>query len=137
MIVGTFSPEIEVWNLDSENCEPVFVLGSFDESEKRKKLVKNFKKQPPIKESIPEDTHTDAVMSLSLNQFEREYLLSGSADKTVRVWDLEETQCKAVYSDLHCDKVQAVRWNRVNKQVFASGGYDGHLNLVDVRDPSK
>lgn len=35
MIVGTFSPEIEVWNLDSENCEPVFVLGSFDESEKR------------------------------------------------------------------------------------------------------
>lgn len=33
MIVGTFSPEIEIWNLDSENCEPVFVLGSFDESE--------------------------------------------------------------------------------------------------------
>lgn len=67
MIVGTFSPEIEVWNLDSENCEPVFVLGSFDESEKRKKLVKNFKKQAALKESIPEDTHTDAVMSLSLN----------------------------------------------------------------------
>jgi periodic tryptophan protein 1 len=64
-------------------------------------------------------------------------LLSGSADKTVRVWDLEEAQCKAVYSDLHNDKVQAVRWNKVNKQVFATGGYDGHLNLVDVRDPSK
>ena len=32
MIVGTFSPEIEIWNLDSENCEPVFVLGSYDES---------------------------------------------------------------------------------------------------------
>jgi hypothetical protein len=34
MIVGTFSPEIEIWNLDSENCEPVAVLGSFDESDK-------------------------------------------------------------------------------------------------------
>ena len=48
MIVGTFSPEIEVWNLDSENCEPVFVLGSFDESEKKKKLVKNFKKPTQV-----------------------------------------------------------------------------------------
>ncbi len=90
MIVGTFSPEIEIWNLDSENCEPVFVLGCFDESEKRKKVVKNFKKQSQVNEAIPENTHTDAVMSLSLNQFEKEYLLSGSADKTVRVWDLEE-----------------------------------------------
>ena len=76
-------------------------------------------------------------MSISLNPYEKEYLLSGSADKTVRVWDLEETVCKATYSDLHSDKVQAVRWNKINKQVFASGGYDGRLNLVDVRDSSK
>ena len=34
MIVGTFSPEIEIWNLDSENCEPVAVLGDFNESQK-------------------------------------------------------------------------------------------------------
>ncbi len=33
MIVGTFTPEIEIWNLDSENCEPVAVLGSFNEAE--------------------------------------------------------------------------------------------------------
>lgn len=44
MIVGTFSPEIEVWNLDSENCEPVFVLGSYDEGQNKKKLLKNNKK---------------------------------------------------------------------------------------------
>ena len=67
--------------------------------------MKSFKKKTNVQEAIPEDTHTDAVMSLSLNQFEREYLLSGSADKTVRVWDLEEAQCKATYSDLHTDKV--------------------------------
>lgn len=105
MIVGTFSPEIEIWNLDSENCEPVFVLGSYDESQKKRSAVKNSKKQQNNPETIPENTHTDAVMSLSLNQFEREYLLSGSADKTVRVWDLEEAECKATYSNLHSDKV--------------------------------
>lgn len=43
MIVGTFLPEIELWNLDSENCEPVAVLGSYD-AEKQSKLVKKFKK---------------------------------------------------------------------------------------------
>ena len=28
VIVGTFLPEIEIWNLDSEDCEPTAVLGS-------------------------------------------------------------------------------------------------------------
>lgn len=31
--VGTFLPEIEIWNLDSESCDPVGVLGSIDLSE--------------------------------------------------------------------------------------------------------
>lgn len=56
-------------------------------------------------------------------------MLSGSADKTIRVWDLDELACKMTYSNLHTDKVQAVRWNRVNEQVFVSGGYDGVLNI--------
>ena len=82
---------------------------------------------------VPENTHTDAVMCLSLNPFQSEYLLSGSADKTVRVWDLDDMGCKATYESLHTDKVQCVRWNKQNEQIFASGGYDGRINIVDVR----
>jgi periodic tryptophan protein 1 len=55
--------------------------------------------------SYAEDTHTDAVMSLHLNPFQQEYLVSGSADKTVRIWDLDEGVCKGTFSDLHSDKV--------------------------------
>jgi periodic tryptophan protein 1 len=54
-------------------------------------------------------------MCMSLNPFQKEYLLSGSADMTVRVWDLDDIQCKATYTTLHTDKVQAVRWNRHNE----------------------
>lgn len=36
MIVGTFLPEIEIWNLDSENCDPVAVLGDLNDSEASK-----------------------------------------------------------------------------------------------------
>lgn len=66
-------------------------------------------------ENFSDDTHTDAVMSISLNPFQPEYLASGSADKTVRIWDIDELACKATYSQLHSDKVQAVKWNRVNE----------------------
>lgn len=45
VIVGTFLPEIEIWNLDSEDCAPVGVLGSVEASEQAKKsMVKKFKK---------------------------------------------------------------------------------------------
>jgi len=54
----------------------------------------------------------------------------------VRIWDLDELTCKASYADVHTDKVQVVRWNRLNEQVLLSGGYDGRLNILDVRSPT-
>ena len=135
--VGTFLPEIEIWNLDSESCDPVTILGSLDLSEQAKaetnKVTSKYKKHAAPKMAFSEHTHTDSVMSLSMNPFQTEYLASGSADHTVRIWDLDECVVKATYSDLHTDKVQAVRWNRVNEQVLLTGGYDGRLNVMDVR----
>jgi len=60
-------------------------------------------------------------------------LASGSADTTVRIWDLEEGACKATFTNLHKNKVQVVRWNNCNEQLLLTGGYDRVLNVVDVR----
>ena len=137
IIVGTFVPEIEIWNLDSEDCAPRAVLGSFDESEKAKnQMVKKFNKKNKKGQQKPafsETTHTDAIMSLSLNPFQNEYLASGSADCTVRVWDIDELACKVTYANIHSDKVQVCRWNRKNEQILLTGGYDGLINISDVR----
>ena len=127
IIVGTFLPQIEIWNLDSENCEPVATLGNLPQ----KPGKKNKKKVMKLEDNSM--SHTDAVMSISLNHHQQEYLASGSADKTVKIWDLDELECKASYSDLHFDKVQVVRWNQINEQVLLTGGYDSRLNVVDVR----
>jgi periodic tryptophan protein 1 len=62
-----------------------------------------------------ETSHTDAVMSLSLNPFQSEYLASGSADTTVKIWDIDELTCKANITNLHKNKVQLVRWNLFNE----------------------
>ncbi|TNV72997.1 hypothetical protein FGO68_gene1974 [Halteria grandinella] len=135
VIVGTFLPQIEIWNLDSEDCEPVYTLGGVVE-EKQKKKKKALKAGLKQAESKPnsEISHTDAVMSLSLNPFQKEYLASGSADTTVKIWDLEELQCKANLTNLHKNKVQLVRWNHLNEQLLLTGGYDRVLNVADVRE---
>ena len=51
--VGTFLPEIEIWNLDSESCDPVCILGDVSVSEAAKEehnksqanLAKKYKKK--------------------------------------------------------------------------------------------
>lgn len=100
--MGTFLPEIEIWNLDSENCEPVAILGSLEKSED----VKSGKIKVQ-KYNTPDDigSHTEAVMCLSLNPIQSEYLASGSEDSTVRIWDLDDLQCKATFENLHKEKV--------------------------------
>jgi len=47
----------------------VAVLGSVDDSEKQKKLIKKFGSKNASARKISETTHTDAVMSISLNPF--------------------------------------------------------------------
>lgn len=138
MVVGTFLPEIEVWDLNTEDCEPVFTLGGLGEGQegqskkkKKKTLINQFSKS--AQQSFNPESHTDAVMTLSINPFQSEYLASGSADTTVRIWDLEEQACKATFTNLHKNKVQVVRWNKQNEQILLTGGYDRVLNVVDVR----
>ena len=80
MVVGTFLPEIEIWNLDSENCEPIQVLGDLEASEayknhktlstkKNKKKKQDQSTMSSNSNEIPQNTHTDAIMSLSVNPF--------------------------------------------------------------------
>jgi periodic tryptophan protein 1 len=61
-------------------------------------------------------------------------LASGSADTTVKIWDLEELACKANITNLHKNKVQLVRWSPKNEQLLLTGGYDRVVNIADVRE---
>ncbi|PVU88583.1 hypothetical protein BB559_005513 [Furculomyces boomerangus] len=123
--VGTFEPTIEIWNLDIVDVMlPDLVLGK-QPSQKPKKKKKNQKVQ-----SL--DSHTDAIMSLSWNKNVMNILASSSADKTVRIWDLNNASCLKTYNH-HSDKVQTVQWHPTQAPVMITGSYDKSVAVVDTR----
>jgi len=133
--IGTFRPEIEIWDLDLlDAVEPAGLLGGMKEetakAEKKKKKKK--KKQPQLKDG----SHSDAVLTLNWNQKHRNVLASGSADHTVKVWDITQQKCEHTLQH-HTDKVQAVCWNPAQESVLLTGSFDKTAQLVDVRAPAK
>lgn len=107
--VGSFEKQIEIWNLDV--LDLVYPTVSFH-------------------------GHNDAVMSISWNRQGRNFLASGSADDTVKLWDLGRPEQGALRTfDHHHGKVQSVSWNPSNATELLSVAYDGIIRLFDVRAP--
>jgi len=66
-IIGTFLPEIEIWNLDVlDAIDPDVVLGSTEEEP----IIKNIKNKKNKLKNTTSNYHTDAVMAINLNPFD-------------------------------------------------------------------
>ncbi|KAG7895582.1 hypothetical protein KL935_000480 [Ogataea polymorpha] len=130
--IGTFEPQIEIWNLDSiDKAFPDAILGDV-ETETKKKKKKAKKRQLP-------DRHTDAVLSLSHNKLYRNVLASTSADGTVKLWDLTGCQVARSLDGVHGGKhVSSSQWldeesDSSNGSILLTGGYDSACCISDVR----
>ena len=72
--------------------------------------------------------HTDGVMSIALH---KDLLASGSKDKTIRLWDLDEEEILKVLEG-HEDAVNSVHFSSDGK-LLVSGGQDGVIGIWDVK----
>lgn len=143
--VGAMQPAIEIWDLDEiERVEPVAILGgaqtlqeAVPEGKSTKKGILNLKTKKKKKKEINlvEGSHSDAVLGLAWNMEKRNLLASGSADCSVKVWDITTRQCETTFTH-HTDKVQAVAWRPRDASALLSGSFDRTAALVDVRSPS-
>ena len=126
--VGSFLPCIELWDLDVIDClEPLAILGAKSTAGSLLTLD-----DPERELEYLPDAHKGPVLSLSWNPTYRQLLASGSADNTVKLWDL--TTEKAVHTMRHHkDKVQAVKWNPRMGNLLLSGGYDRRVCVVDPK----
>ena len=130
--VGTMEPDIEVWDLDIVDCMyPNAILGhgaeadSADASRKKKKRSKK----------ANDNYHVDAVLALAANRQHRNLLASGSADKTVKLWDLNTAKCAKSYAGNHTDKVCSLDWHQKESTILLSGSYDKTVVAADMRAP--
>lgn len=126
--IGTMDPEIEIWNLDVvDNMYPDAILGAKPASEKNKKKKKK-------KRVANDEAHVDAVLALASNRAHRNLLASGSADKTLKLWDLNTVKCAKSYT-YHTDKVCSLQWHPTEATVLLSGSYDRTVVAADMRAP--
>ncbi|KAM3138279.1 hypothetical protein pb186bvf_009555 [Paramecium bursaria] len=122
-VVSTFLEGIEIWDLDIMNViEPTLILGG--EIEQSSNKVKNLKKKN--KQFKPD----------ILNKFKPNILLSGSADKTVKIWDIAKNTCVFTYRH-HTEKVQVTRFNTVEESILLTAAEDQQLAIFDARSPTQ
>lgn len=108
-IVATMQPEIELWDLDvHETVEPRAVLAGGN-------------------------GHTESVTSLQLNHTRQNILASGSADKTLKIWDLQTQQAMFTYTK-YKDDVQGLLWHPSHESVVVSYSGDNFITMFDARD---
>jgi periodic tryptophan protein 1 len=128
-IVGSFSPEIEIWNLDMiDAIEPDAVLGGSNTKSSSQLKKKKKKTENP-------NSHEEAVVSMNLNPFNKFILSSGGSDKKVILWDLNTQKSTRIIKD-HKDKIQSVRFNKCEENVLLTAGFDKSLKIYDLRSES-
>lgn len=128
--VGTMDPDIELWDLDVVDCMyPNAVLGQSSQPDAPDAAAKKKKKKS---KKANEKYHVDAVLALAANRNHRNLLASASADKTVKLWDLNT--CTAAHSyEHHTDKVCALAWHPTQSAILLSGAYDRTVVAADMR----
>ncbi|XP_029178911.1 periodic tryptophan protein 1 homolog [Nylanderia fulva] len=116
--IGNMSPIIEIWDLDLIDClEPAYRLGCKPNKKKRQKRV----------------GHRDAVLDIAWNQNYMHVLASGSVDKTVLLWDLDN--CKPVTKlDSFNEKIQALKWHPQETHQLLTGCADKFIRLFDCKE---
>lgn len=119
--IGTFHPEIEIWNTDVlDALEPEAVLGGLVAGKRR---------------TLKPGSHRQAVMGLSWNREYRNVLASSSADSTVKLWDVTSQHCMLTLN-YHKDKVPVVHFHPVEANILLTASYDRVCAVTDGRSPS-
>lgn len=132
--VGLIDNTIQLWDLEEmEPMEPVRALGT---AKKQKGGKVKKKKGAALGGSGMAKAHDGPVLCLHGSAFNRNVLASGSADETLKVWDVRENKCVHQYTH-HNNKVQCARWHPTEQAVLLSAAFDRRLALLDVRQPNQ
>lgn len=133
-IVGTFYPDIEIWNLDQlDAIEPTMILAGEDANT----LGKLKKKKGKKASNDVAQGHKDSITSMQLNSFRKNLLVTGSADCTVKVWDLQESKPAWSVKPDNNKRVEIVKWHPQKESMVLTVSENKMVSLWDVRQGDK
>jgi len=98
----------------------------------KKLMLWDTRSNNPNKPSQMIEAHAAEVNCLSFNPYSEYILATGSADKTVALWDLRNTKMKLHSFESHKDEIFQVQWSPHNETILASSGTDRRLNVWDL-----
>jgi len=122
LVSGSRDRSLIVWNLNLENREEI----PTEENE-----VTDWKVGKPFRSLRG---HSHFVSSLSISN-DSKYVVSGSWDKTLRLWDLNTMTTRQIFSG-HEKDVLAVAFSQDNRMIF-SGGMDKTLRFWNTKGENK
>ena len=78
------------------------------------------------------DAHSKEINCLAFNPFSEYIVATGSADKTVALWDMRSLKTKLHSLEGHTEEVYQVGWSPFNETILASASSDRRLNVWDI-----
>ena len=78
------------------------------------------------------DGHDDAINALSFNPASEYVLATGSADKSIGLWDLRNLKSKLHALVGHTDSVTSLAWHPFEEAILGSASYDRRICFWDL-----
>lgn len=79
-----------------------------------------------------EGQHRDAINAIAFNPAAETVLATGSADKSIGLWDLRNLKTKLHTLECHTDSVTSLSWHPFEEAVLASASYDRKIMFWDL-----
>jgi histone-binding protein RBBP4 len=79
-----------------------------------------------------ENGHQDAINAIAFNPASEFLLATGSADKSIGIWDLRNLNVKLHACTGHQDSVTSLEWHPSEEAVLGSASYDRRLCFWDL-----
>lgn len=98
----------------------------------RKLILWDLRKPQAAAQDKEVEAHAAEVNCLAFNPFNEYVVATGSADKTVALWDLRNLTSKLHLFERHDEEVFQVGWSPHNETILASSGADRRLMVWDL-----
>jgi histone-binding protein RBBP4 len=78
------------------------------------------------------DAHKGEIHCLAFNPYSEFVLATGSADRTVALWDLRNLAVKLHSFENHADEIIQIAWSPFNEAILASASGDRRINVWNL-----